>query len=173
MGSDSPEQHNPTTIPSSGLAASSFGFNSQLEGQHSDTQHIKMPATGSTLPAVRLHARSYRVREFDWLVRTIQLRTAAMLGAAWQAHVRRTVHQCCQPADVAVVDAWDITTAAPAEDRGTGGATGSGCSSGGLETSPGCARGGPEPAELQATQVLLWCRTGDVAQRRRWRTGAG
>jgi hypothetical protein len=30
-----------------------------------------------------------------------------------------------------------------------------------------------EPAELQATWGRLWWRTGDVAQRRRWRTGAG
>ena len=32
--------------------------------------------------------------------------------------------------------------------------------------------GGPEPAELQATQWRLRWRTGDVARRRRWRTGS-
>ena len=32
--------------------------------------------------------------------------------------------------------------------------------------------GGPEPAELQATQWRLWWRTGDVARRRRWRIGS-
>ena len=32
--------------------------------------------------------------------------------------------------------------------------------------------GGPEPAELQATQWRLQWRTGDVARRRRWRTGS-
>jgi hypothetical protein len=41
------------------------------------------------------------------------------------------------------------------------------------ETSCGGIGGGPEPAELQATQWRLRWRTGDVAQRRRWRTGAG
>ncbi len=42
-----------------------------------------------------------------------------------------------------------------------------------LETSCGGIGGGQEPAELQATQWRLRWRTGDVAQRRRWRTGAG
>ena len=32
--------------------------------------------------------------------------------------------------------------------------------------------GGQEPAELQATQWRLQWRTGDVARRRRWRTGS-
>jgi hypothetical protein len=36
--------------------------------------------------------RSYHVRELDWLVRTIQIHTTAMVGAARRAHVRRTVH---------------------------------------------------------------------------------
>ncbi len=42
-----------------------------------------------------------------------------------------------------------------------------------LETSCGGIGGGPEPAELQATQWRLRSRTGDVVRRRRWRTGAG
>ena len=36
----------------------------------------------------------------------------------------------------------------------------------------GISHGGPEPAELQATQWRLWWRTGDVARRRRRRTGS-
>jgi hypothetical protein len=85
----------------------------------------------------------------------IQIHTTAMLGAARRAHVCRTA------------DARDTTATAPAEDRGTGRA------SRGLETLCCGVGGEPKPAELQATQRRLLWRTGDVAQRRRWRTGAG
>jgi hypothetical protein len=35
-------------------------------------------------------------RELDWLIQTIQIHTAAMLGAALRALVRRTVHWRCR-----------------------------------------------------------------------------
>ncbi len=98
-----------------------------------------------------------------------------MLGAARRAHVCRTVHR-----------------RGGRGRRGSGGRAGYGndgtgrgqrnrqryklhCSSfsRGLETSCGGVCGGPKPAELQATHRRLQYTTGDVALRRRWRTGAG
>ena len=79
---------------------------------------------------------AYPTRRGHWLVRTVQIHTTAMVGAAGAAG-----------------------TAAAAELQAT--------------QWRGISHGGPEPAELQATQWRLRWRTGDVAQRRRWRTGAG
>jgi hypothetical protein len=66
------------------------------------------------------HARSYHVRELDWLVRTIRVHTTAMLGAARRAHVCRTVHRRCRRGRGAAVDSRDTTTKALEERCGTG-----------------------------------------------------
>jgi hypothetical protein len=80
------------------------------------------------------------------LVRTIQIHMVAMLGEARRAHVRRPVYRRGRrPTGQRLTR--DTTTAAPAEDCGSGEAT-------------SCAA------------AAQW-RTGDVARRHRWRTRAG
>jgi hypothetical protein len=93
-------------------------------------------------------------QELDWLVRTIQIHTTAMVGAALRAYVRRTVHRRgrrCRRGSGGGVTSY--TSAASVEDRSRrsyrlyrGG------SCGGLETSRGGAGGGQEQADIEGAR---------------------
>ncbi len=85
--------------------------------------------------------------ELDWIVRTIQLHTAAMLGAARRAHVRRTVHRrgrrCRHGSGGRAGYKNDGTGGGPRDRRS---------SAGGLETSSGGAGGRPAPADIEGAR---------------------